>query len=191
MSWACSNWRSLLQYPNLYLSSFCSFRYLISYLIVFSELVNEVIIFSFIITGPCDLAKDCKNNTACIGNFDGSVTCKCRTQDECPKDGDGVCGSDGQTYINKCQLDATACANNKQIQQLHVGPCGKKHNPVNFKEDFRLTLTDGVLQPGVPTTRSSYNQGSYNQGFLQPGVLRPGVLQPGVLTTRGLTNRGS
>ena len=108
------------------------------------------------------------------------MTCKCRTQDECPKDGDGVCGSDGQTYINKCQLDATACANNKQIQQLHVGPCGKKHNPVNFKEDFRLTLTDGVLQPGVPTTRSSYNQ-----EFLQPGVL-----QPGVLTTRGLTTRG-
>lgn len=116
-------------------------------LLFLAKLVNEVIIFSFILTGPCDLAKDCKNNTACVGNFDGSVTCKCRTQDECPKDGDGVCGSDGQTYINKCQLDATACANNKEIQQLHVGPCGEKHNTVNYKRDFQLTLTDPLKNP--------------------------------------------
>ena len=36
-----------------------------------------------------------------------------------------MCGSDGQTYINKCLLDVAACANNKEIQQRHVGPCGK------------------------------------------------------------------
>ena len=107
-------------------------------LLFLPKLVNEVIILPFILTGPCDLAKDCKNNAACIGNFDGSVTCKCRTDDECPKDGDGVCGSDGQTYINKCLLDVAACANNKEIQQLHVGPCGEKHNTVNYKRKFPL-----------------------------------------------------
>lgn len=76
-------------------------------------------------SGPCDLAKDCKNNAACIGNADGSVTCKCRTEDECPKDGDGVCGSDGQTYINKCLLDVSACANNKEVDVRHTGACSE------------------------------------------------------------------
>ena len=39
----------------------------------------------------------------------------------------------------------------------------------------------GFLQPGVLTTRGSYDQGSSNQGFSQPGVL----------TINGLTIRGS
>lgn len=77
------------------------------------------------LSGPCDLARDCKNNAACTGNADGSVTCKCRTEDECPKDGDGVCGSDGQTYLNKCLLDVAACANNKEVDVRHTGPCGE------------------------------------------------------------------
>ena len=76
-------------------------------------------------SGPCDLAKDCKNNAACIGNADGSVTCKCRREDECLKDGDGVCGSDGQSYINKCLLDVAACANNKEVDVRHTGACGE------------------------------------------------------------------
>lgn len=75
--------------------------------------------------GPCHLAKDCKNNAACIGNADGSVTCRCRTTDECPKETDGVCGSDGQTYINRCHLDVAACANKKTIEVRHKGPCGE------------------------------------------------------------------
>lgn len=81
--------------------------------------------YLFVPSGPCDLAKGCTNNAACTGNFDGSITCKCRTADECPSDGDGVCGSDGRNYTNKCQLDVMACANSKEIQVQHTGPCGR------------------------------------------------------------------
>ena len=37
-----------------------------------------------------------------------------------------MCGSDGQTYINKCLLDVTACANNETVRVVHEGPCGKR-----------------------------------------------------------------
>ena len=95
--------------------------------------------FSFILAGPCDLTRGCKNNAVCTGNFDGSVSCKCRTEDECPSDGDGVCGSDGQAYANKCLLDAAACADNKTVEQLHLGPCGKfACAPVNSAGKYKF-----------------------------------------------------
>lgn len=87
---------------------------------------NISFIPTFLSPDPCDLAKDCENNSACIGNADGTVSCRCRTEAECPKDGDGVCGSDGQTYINKCLLDVTACANKETVRVVHEGPCGKR-----------------------------------------------------------------
>lgn len=37
-----------------------------------------------------------------------------------------MCGSDGQTYINKCLLDVTACANKETVRVVHEGPCGKR-----------------------------------------------------------------
>lgn len=37
-----------------------------------------------------------------------------------------MCGSDGQTYINKCLLDVTACENNETVRVEHEGPCGKR-----------------------------------------------------------------
>ena len=36
-----------------------------------------------------------------------------------------MCGSDGQTYINRCHLDVAACANKKTIEVRHKGPCGE------------------------------------------------------------------
>ena len=46
-----------------------------------------------------------------------------------------------------------------------------------------------VSQPGVLTTRGSYNQGSFNQGSYKQRSSQAGVLQLGVLTTRCLTTR--
>lgn len=75
--------------------------------------------------GLCDFVKDCKNNVVCIGNVDGLVMCKCRREDECFKDGDGVCGLDGQLYINKCFLDVVVCVNNKEVDVCYIGVCGE------------------------------------------------------------------
>ena len=71
------------------------------------------------------MSNPCKNNAACVSNDDGSVTCRCRQEKECPKDGQALCGSDGQSYLNKCFLDVAACKNNKNVDLKHEGPCGK------------------------------------------------------------------
>lgn len=42
--------------------------------------------------------------------------------DICPANYDPVCGTDGRTYSNLCQLQAVACHNN-MTRLLHSGPC--------------------------------------------------------------------
>ena len=59
------------------------------------------------------------------------------------------------------------------------------------------SYNQGLLQPGVLTTRDSYNQGSYNHGFSHPRVLttkasyKTGFLQAKGLTTRASYNPGT
>ena len=66
---------------------------------------------------------------------------------------------------------------------------------LNHYHKFRSLTHSGVLksrvlQSGVPTIRSSCNQGSYNQGSYNQGFLPSVVLHSGVLTIRGSYNQG-
>lgn len=36
-----------------------------------------------------------------------------------------VCGSDGKTYSNICELRVTACKNEENITLVHDGPCSE------------------------------------------------------------------
>lgn len=49
--------------------------------------------------------------------------CKCKT--ECPNLDDPVCGTDGVTYKNLCNLRATACQNKLNIRIQHPNECRK------------------------------------------------------------------
>ncbi|XP_051515917.1 agrin-like isoform X3 [Myxocyprinus asiaticus] len=77
--------------------------------------------------GPCDLnrespclKKTCNFGAVCVVK-NGEPVCEC--SDACPQDQDPVCGSDGHTYSNSCQMKAMGCALQKQIQMQHKGPC--------------------------------------------------------------------
>ena len=38
---------------------------------------------------------------------------------------DPVCGSDGETYSNECEMKAAACMNGEDITKVHDGPCSE------------------------------------------------------------------
>ncbi|XP_067302342.1 agrin isoform X3 [Pseudorasbora parva] len=77
--------------------------------------------------GPCDLnlespclKKTCEFGAVCVVKNNEPV---CECSDACSQDQDPVCGSDGHTYSNSCQMKAMGCALQKQIQMQHKGPC--------------------------------------------------------------------
>ncbi|EDO40386.1 predicted protein, partial [Nematostella vectensis] len=75
--------------------------------------------------GACSLAKPCEHRAKCISNTDGTLTCTCRKEENCPGRADYVCGSDGNSYFTECHMDATACRESRDITVKHKGPCGK------------------------------------------------------------------
>ena len=58
-------------------------------------------------------------------------TCKCPTEDDCPRDVDPVCGSDGRSYINPCRMNVEACNTEQPLVVIKKGVCGKDVISVN------------------------------------------------------------
>ena len=55
--------------------------------------------------------------------INGSAGCVCSKA--CPEIFDPVCGSDGVTYGNTCELEKASCNQQKQITVVNKGKCGK------------------------------------------------------------------
>ncbi|XP_027047303.1 agrin-like [Pocillopora damicornis] len=70
---------------------------------------------------PCALLK-CDFYAECKAQLDGSLECVCPRQ--CPLSFDPVCGSNRQTYLNKCTLQVESCRTQTRITVARRGQCG-------------------------------------------------------------------
>ena len=77
--------------------------------------------FSF--AAPCDRVY-CAFGARCRVDKDTNEG-KCECEEKCSDTFTPVCGSDGATYTNECQLRATSCAAQKRIKVKWQGACSK------------------------------------------------------------------
>ncbi|XP_037540497.1 agrin-like [Nematolebias whitei] len=76
--------------------------------------------------GP-NAPKSCKDLTCSFGatciEVNGQAHCECPLPDCDIKNKSKVCGSDGVTYADQCQLRTIACRQDKDITVKHYGQC--------------------------------------------------------------------
>jgi coxsackievirus/adenovirus receptor len=57
-----------------------------------------------------------------VVDSDYRASCQCP---KCPRTTKRVCGSDGKTYVNECELRKQSCTTKTNIRVLHQGKCSK------------------------------------------------------------------
>ncbi|XP_060085259.1 agrin-like, partial [Ylistrum balloti] len=82
-------------------------------------------------SGECQGSNPCRTITCefgeeCSINKNGIAKCQCPSP--CEFILRQVCGSDGYTYDNECDLRRTSCLQKKNVILSHHGPCGKSHH---------------------------------------------------------------
>uniref|UniRef100_A0A674DNC9 Agrin n=1 Tax=Salmo trutta TaxID=8032 RepID=A0A674DNC9_SALTR len=65
---------------------------------------------------------DCKFGASCV-EVNGQAYCECPSSDCDEKNKTKVCGSDGVTYADQCQLSTISCRRDKHIRVEHFGQC--------------------------------------------------------------------
>ncbi|CAB1336887.1 unnamed protein product, partial [Coregonus sp. 'balchen'] len=85
---------------------------------------------------------DCKFGASCV-EVNSQAHCECPSPDCDEKNKTKVCGSDGVTYADQCQLSTIACRQDKHITVEHFGQCTES-----------ITEPAGRPTPYPPTPRS-------------------------------------
>ena len=97
----------------------------VKFIIIFCNLSSfQVLVnyFSFLMyLDPCE-DMTCSFNARCVVDSNFKASCQCP---KCPPTTRRVCGSDGRTYVNECELRKRSCTTKSNIRVLHQGKCSK------------------------------------------------------------------
>lgn len=106
-------------------------------------------------TNPCRKLKCNKFKRCNITR--GAAECVCPTY--CEPVLRPVCGSDGITYDNECQLQKDACQNERHIVIKQRGPCGVKRPCLNHHCNFYgvCVVRDGRAECDCPTCSEEFD----------------------------------
>ena len=78
-------------------------------------------IFVIFTQDPCEDIR-CSFNSLCVVDSNYKASCQCP---KCPSTTKHVCGTDGRTYINECEVRKQSCTTKTNIRVLHPGKCSK------------------------------------------------------------------
>ncbi|XP_014665375.1 PREDICTED: ovoinhibitor-like isoform X2 [Priapulus caudatus] len=69
----------------------------------------------------------------------------------CPRNYAPVCGSNGRTYNNECELEMDSCERKTIIKMVRAGPCEEKVEEIKKKQP-RMALKDTSEEPVCKTS---------------------------------------
>ncbi|XP_055078833.1 agrin isoform X2 [Periophthalmus magnuspinnatus] len=106
----------------------------------------------------------CSYGATCI-EVNGQAHCECPSPDCDEKNKTKVCGSDGVTYADQCQLRTIACRQDKDITVQHFGQCtesisepGERPTPNPLATTLSSLTTFATMSPnlvyGIPPPRT-------------------------------------
>lgn len=100
------------------------------FILIFSCEIAKTFVLPEEVCGPisCRPGRECR-----AGDPGGEPHCDCIQR--CPDNWKPVCGSDGTSYDNHCELHRAACITGSPISPLHSGFC-RKDREIMVNEDF-------------------------------------------------------
>ncbi|XP_076133453.1 agrin [Alosa pseudoharengus] len=115
---------------------------------------------------------ECKFGAFCVEE-DGHAHCECPSPDCDEKNKAKVCGSDGVTYADQCQLRTIACRQDKDITVRHPGQCTELISELTVRPTTLPTSppTAHTTTTNAATTTAATTMADYDIDTEEPGSI--------------------
>ena len=121
-------------------------------------------------TSPCGHLS-CPPNSRCIVGTNGTAKCAC-AKNSCPRLNEFVCGSNGKTYRNTCEMENDSCDSNETITVAHKGHCRSKWSEmaISISVIVLLLWSTSLVYLHFPSSSSSFVDGIFVERFQNSGL---------------------